>query len=466
MSTNTYSKLFACNIHDSIRVSPMALKIIDTPEFQRLREIKQLGLCYHVYPTATHSRFEHSLGVYHLTGKILEKIQHQYPYKKYNIPELNQPKTKLTYKISECIKIAALCHDIGHGPFSHIFDNTILKNIVHENKNHEVRSCLIVELLCKRELSNELTDNHINFIKTIIHPTSQNKGAIYQIVANNLNGIDADKFDYLARDALKLGLKTGFNANRLINEFIIDKNNNIAYPKHCATDIYELFYSRYIMHKKAYCHKTVVLIDIMFRDLISKIDSIFKISDSITDMKRFCKLTDASIYQLMEYTINPLPFTTITLNNSQIAQVKKAHKIHNCITNRKLYKQIIDVTETTCSKVNLYQFLASVFESNPQISKEDLIIHKTSFGFVNENKPDPFDSIYYYDKKENNKTFIIPKNSICGLLNNNVYEIHYRLICKKKSIYQTILTSFKIFIAKSLHGSNQDTVKDTVQDPT
>ena len=274
---NSYSKLFGCNIHGSIRVSSLALRIINTPEFQRMKLIKQLGLCYHVYSSATHSRFEHSIGVYHLAGKMLEKIQQQYPKKTYYIHELGKS-TKLTYKIIECIKIAALCHDIGHGPFSHIFDDVLLKYSKNHNKDHEVRSCLIVEMLCKRELGNELSDKYISFINSIINPQKHHVGALYQIVANYLNGIDVDKFDYLARDAKNLGLATGFDPNRLINEFIIDSNNNIAYPKHCSLNIYEMFQSRYMMHKKVYSHKTVKLVESMLSDLFIKIDPIFKIS--------------------------------------------------------------------------------------------------------------------------------------------------------------------------------------------
>ena len=103
----------------------MTLKIVNTYEFQRMRNIKQLGFCYLVYPAAMHSRFEHSLGVYHLAGKMLDRIIQLYPNKKYLIPELNSEPISLTKKIIECIKIGALCHDIGHGPFSHIFDNVL-----------------------------------------------------------------------------------------------------------------------------------------------------------------------------------------------------------------------------------------------------------------------------------------------------------------------------------------------------
>src|SRR5207253_7834199 len=99
----TSSKLIGCNIRGNIKVSPLALKIIDTPEFQRLRNIKQLGLCYYIYPAAVHTRFEHSIGVYYLAGKVVEKLQRNYPNLVYDIPELGQ--TTLTDFIGELIKI-------------------------------------------------------------------------------------------------------------------------------------------------------------------------------------------------------------------------------------------------------------------------------------------------------------------------------------------------------------------------
>ena len=93
-------------IHDFIQVTPLMKQIIDTPEFQRLRELKQLGATYFVFPSATHSRFAHSLGVSHLAGKLMETLQK------------NQERLQISDRDIELTCIAALVHDIGHGPFS------------------------------------------------------------------------------------------------------------------------------------------------------------------------------------------------------------------------------------------------------------------------------------------------------------------------------------------------------------
>ena len=105
-------------IHGVISIDPLAKKIIDTVEFQRLRNIKQLGCCYYVFPGASHNRFEHSLGVYHLSSKYISILNSKGEY-------INDNERK-------CIKIAALIHDIGHGPFSHLFDDILPKDINHE----------------------------------------------------------------------------------------------------------------------------------------------------------------------------------------------------------------------------------------------------------------------------------------------------------------------------------------------
>ena len=121
-------------IHGYIKLSNLACDIIDTVEFQRLKDLHQLGTCYFVFPSATHTRFEHSLGVYHLAGRLVDCIAKRTPLTdmhKYlsDIPELKDylqlkqiPPYQLDDYIRECIKIAGLIHDLGHGVFSHLFD--------------------------------------------------------------------------------------------------------------------------------------------------------------------------------------------------------------------------------------------------------------------------------------------------------------------------------------------------------
>ena len=131
-------------IHGSIQICPLAKKIIDTFEFQRLRNIKQLGCCNYVFPSSTHTRFEHSIGVYHLARKYVDILNKNGQY--------------FTERDKDCISIAGLIHDIGHGPYSHLFDE-----LFPEKQNHEYRSGELLKIINKKYNLN-FTDDEIKRI--------------------------------------------------------------------------------------------------------------------------------------------------------------------------------------------------------------------------------------------------------------------------------------------------------------
>ncbi|XP_060912852.1 deoxynucleoside triphosphate triphosphohydrolase SAMHD1-like isoform X1 [Labrus mixtus] len=111
-------------IHGHMELHPLLIEIIDTPQFQRLRFIKQLGGVYSVYPGASHNRFEHSIGVGYLAGKLAEALR-------------SRQKLKITDRDVLCVQIAGLCHDLGHGPFSHLYDGMFLPKALE--KKEEMR---------------------------------------------------------------------------------------------------------------------------------------------------------------------------------------------------------------------------------------------------------------------------------------------------------------------------------------
>lgn len=216
-------KIFNDPIHGHIELSELAVRVIDTPQFQRLRDISQLGGVYFVFPGAASNRFEHCLGVSHLARVFIERIKE------------NQPELNITTQDSLCIEIAALCHDLGHGPFSHLFDGKFLPAVLKSHSfNHEHASIGILDILIEENnlyphfQASGLNKDDIHFIKELILGDPHEapigfqwrgrgqKTFLYDILANKRNGIDVDKFDYFARDCHVLGVTKSFDALRLM----------------------------------------------------------------------------------------------------------------------------------------------------------------------------------------------------------------------------------------------------------
>lgn len=369
-----------------IKFTNNELKFIDNSAFKRLKNIKQLGSLDHVFPGATHTRFAHSLGVAHLSEKILMNMIY------------NSKNVKLDSKIIQNVKIAGLLHDLGHGPFSHVFDNLVLKKLCNINnpfREHEYRSKFIFENMVKQLNIKQLSAYDIDFIKNCIDPEEKIDLYTNQIVNNKINSIDVDKFDYLKRDPLHLGLDYGFNYRRLMNKTKII-NNKIYFHESVSNDILDLFYTRFKFHKEIYNHKAVKAIELMISDILIEADSLFNFS-SIIQTNEFLEMDD-SILSRIKYH----PDKSYTNN---------ALKIIKNIDNRNLYKEIY---RTNISDVNYVKdYMIDHFSD---LRENDYHIVKMKFDFCNKNSK-ALNNIYFYNK---NKLIYDVKNT--HIFSNNLSE--------------------------------------------
>ena len=226
-------------LYGPIKLEPLLIRVLDTPQYQRLADIKQLGGSFYVYPSANHTRKEHSIGVAHLAGMAATHLR------------ACQPELCIDDEDVLCVKLAGLVHDIGHGPFSHMFEEFIHKHgreLAAKGQTEEAREQAREEArpftewtherMCEpilRQLVEDPTngiriadyfkesdpERRLRFVVALVNglddddpwpsdlgPDLKSKRFLFDIVNNKRNGIDVDKLDYLARDALAAGLSS------------------------------------------------------------------------------------------------------------------------------------------------------------------------------------------------------------------------------------------------------------------
>ena len=380
-------KTIFCPIHKDMKFEKEVLEFIDTPEFNRLRNIKQLGVCYYVFPGASHNRFEHSLGVAHLSYNMIKGIQ------------LRQPELKISDRTCILIKIAGLLHDIGHVCFSHFFDNLLLPKIKENHKfmHHEIRSCEIIEYMIKKYKLN-FTKDEINFIKNLINPKSDNKGYLYQIVANYKSGLDCDKIDYILRDSLNVGLNINIEYNRLINTCrVID--NEICFPYKIRFSIYNIYYTRYCLHKQVYTHPVCNAIEYMILDVLLNAKEYLKLSNNIDNIEYYLGLTDSII-------------DIINLEKSLV----DSHKIINRIYHRDFYKLV-----QTKKDIKLID--------KELLKDKNIIMNKINLN-LSKGDCNPIEYVSFFNKDNLSKKFNVKAEDVSGLVPKYCNETIIRLYHK------------------------------------
>lgn len=235
-------KIFNDPVYGFITIpNRIVFDIIEHPKFQRLRRIKQLGLTHLIYPGALHTRFHHSMGAMFLMNEAIQVLRSK------NIDISDQE--------AEGAMIAILMHDIGHGPYSHTLEHSIVSEINHEELSMLFIQCLNEEFEGKFDTAIEIFNN--TYSKKVLH----------QLIHSQL---DTDRLDYLKRDSFYTGVSEGIiNADRIIKMLDVFDDDLVVEAKGIYS-IEKFIIARRLMYWQVYLHKTVIAAEYLLRKILTR----------------------------------------------------------------------------------------------------------------------------------------------------------------------------------------------------
>jgi len=311
--------------------SDFIFDIIQHPYFQRLRHINQLGLSEYVYPGARHTRFQHALGAMHLTNRAVESL-----------------KTKgveISDAEAEAVQLAVLLHDIGHGPFSHTLEESLLTGIRHESISYVLMNKL-----------NDEFDRRLDLALTIFRNAYPRK-FFHQLVSSQL---DMDRLDYLKRDCFFTGVEEGtIGVDRIIAMLAVHEDELVVEEKGIY-NIENFITSRRLMYWQVYLHKTAVAAERMLVNVIKRAKALTQAGETVP-------ASDALQFFLSKsYSIDDFN------NNTQVAENFGKLDDHDIWGAVKLWQDYPDFILSHLSTALLQRKLFQIRFSNDAIKKESI----------------------------------------------------------------------------------------------
>lgn len=342
MSTNK-RKIFNDPVYGFVSVpSDLIYDLIEHPYFQRLRRIKQLGMAEYVYPGALHTRFHHALGAMHLMGQALQTLQSKGHY-------------LLDVEI-EAAQIAILLHDIGHGPFSHVLEYTILNEVHHEHISQLLMQQLNREFNGKLSLAIEMFNG------------TYEREFFHQLISSQL---DMDRMDYLNRDCFFTGVAEGtIGVDRIIKMLNIIDNQLVVEEKGLLS-VENFLNARRLMYWQVYLHKTSICAETMLIQIIQRARDLIVQGEKVFSTPAFSKFLENNV-SLHQFTDESLEaFTQLDdydiwacIKMWQNHPDKILNRLCKDLINRKLFKiQISDKQfETKTTENIVYELKANGIE--------------------------------------------------------------------------------------------------------
>ena len=369
-------------IHGDIFIDEKYVAVIDTREFQRLRRIKQLSVANMVFPGAEHTRFAHCIGTFHVMRMIIEHFE----------PLFQKCGLEITEQEKDAALVAALLHDIGHGPYSHAFEG-VLQSLGHKDINHEQLGVMIIRSehteiheVLTREFGEDFPDAVANIIlkkqevKQIPFNKSTKKLDLQFVLSSLLSSqLDADRMDYMLRDAWYTGAKYGtIDLSRTINSMslAINPENDqfcVCVEERYLVDIENCLLGRYQMHKEVYYHSIKCEMEEVIGRILrqgkklyeeKKLKNVDQLPEAIRmmfaeeefDIMKYISLDDNIMYYLFENWMND--------------EDPELKALCSTLINRNKYKKIVVKRETDID--NFKQEVTEILrKANPDATAEN-----------------------------------------------------------------------------------------------
>lgn len=375
-------------------------EVIDHPYFQRLRRIRQLGLSSYVYTGATHSRFHHALGVAHLADKLVNSLKGK--------------GVKITGLEHEGVVLAALLHDIGHGPFSHVLEHGFLE------QSHEEISLEIMEMI-NEELGGKL-DTAI-----LIYQNRYEKPFLHQMISSQL---DVDRLDYLNRDSYYTGViegKVGFE--RIIMMMNVH-NNRLVIEEKGLYSIEKFILARRYMYMQVYLHKVVIILDEMLKSFLKRYQDIYindqKKQNSLVKLLRLVKSGTKDRKEVLNFylLLDDIDIFVVLKSELYSGDVVLSH-LADAIINRKLFT--IEISESPLKgdlEDELRQKVALKLDLTEELT--NFFVRSGSFRNLTYGS---FDEIEIITKAKS----VVPISHILKTLNINLLEVKH-FVCYPRFI--------------------------------
>ncbi|MEM2940314.1 MAG: HD domain-containing protein [Thermoproteota archaeon] len=298
-------------VHKYIHITDVERSIIDTPVFQRLRRIKQMAGAHLTYPGALHTRFLHSLGAMFIASKMFSHLSNYYP------EQANKDDIQL-------VRLAGMLHDIGHGPFSHTFEEVLSekRGVTHEN----VGSMLISKTEIK-DLISKAGFNADDVSSLSIGKNASRSRWFNQIISSYF---DADILDYLPRDSFFTGVEYGLIDSERIIDSIMLWEDSLAIDEAALYALESLFIARYMMFKAVYFHRAVRAAVIMLSRAMLLVDDIIGLT-GFKNPEEYISLDDYSVTQ------------RIISIDKDCEEVRLAKRLVSGYLNRSLLKSVFEI---------------------------------------------------------------------------------------------------------------------------